>query len=220
MQNLFPVDGETVPKLRFPEFRRAGDWEEARLEDICEFQDGYSFSSFDFVEEGPDTIQVIRITDINNANLNSDKVFFPTTLIEELNLSKYYIEKGDLLLSLTGAAGFNFLLWDWGRAFINQRTMKIDIKDSDNLALKVLLEVLLYEKINAHGTGQNNNLSKDVLRNIIVCFPKPAEQQQIANSLTPLNNLITAQSYKIDVLKSHKKGIMQQLFPSANVVVE
>ena len=29
MQQLFPRDGETQPRLRFPEFRDAGEWEDA-----------------------------------------------------------------------------------------------------------------------------------------------------------------------------------------------
>ncbi len=35
MQELFPREGETLPKLRFPEFRDAAGWEESRLADIC-----------------------------------------------------------------------------------------------------------------------------------------------------------------------------------------
>ena len=33
MQQLFPVEGETTPRLRFPEFRNAGPWEVKRLRD-------------------------------------------------------------------------------------------------------------------------------------------------------------------------------------------
>ena len=40
MQHLFPAEGETVPKLRFPEFRNAGEWEQKTLGDICQMQAG------------------------------------------------------------------------------------------------------------------------------------------------------------------------------------
>ncbi|TCP09491.1 hypothetical protein EV676_10164 [Caldimonas thermodepolymerans] len=43
--------------------------------------------------------------------------------------------------------------------------------------------------------------------------PKPKEQKQIAASLSSLDDLITAQTQKIAALKTHKKGLMQQLFP-------
>lgn len=40
-----------------------------------------------------------------------------------------------------------------------------------------------------------------------------AEQQKIADCLTSLDNLIAAQAKKIDLLKQHKRGLMRQLFP-------
>ena len=50
-------------------------------------------------------------------------------------------------------------------------------------------------------------------------IPKnPQEQQKIADCLSSLDELIAAQARKIDVLKTHKKGLMQQLFPSAEAV--
>ncbi|WP_419649582.1 restriction endonuclease subunit S, partial [Thiolapillus sp.] len=39
MQQLFPAEGETTPRLRFPEFREAGAWEVKRLGDVCEVLD-------------------------------------------------------------------------------------------------------------------------------------------------------------------------------------
>jgi type I restriction enzyme S subunit len=219
MQQLFPREGETVPRLRFPEFRDKGEWEVDLLGNICEFQDGFAFSSDDFVDLSTDAIQVVRITDINNGNKNKDKVYFPLSKIENMSLDKYLVNTGDLLLSLTGAAGFNFLLWNFEKALINQRTMKISIKPGNSNALKTLLEPFLYEKINIHGTGQNNNLSKEILKSVAICFPKePAEQQRIADYLSSLDELIVAQAKKVELLKQHKKGLMQQLFPSPEEV--
>ncbi len=59
------------------------------------------------------------------------------------------------------------------------------------------------------------------LRNIVLVFPKDkAEQQKIADCLSSLDDLITAQAEKIEMLKVHKKGLMQGLFPSAEEVSE
>jgi type I restriction enzyme, S subunit len=49
-------------------------------------------------------------------------------------------------------------------------------------------------------------------------LPAFGEQQKIANCLSSLDELITAQTQKLDTLKTHKKGLMQQLFPSADEV--
>ena len=49
-------------------------------------------------------------------------------------------------------------------------------------------------------------------------FPKKEEQQKIADCLSSFDELIAAQTQKIATLKAHKKGLMQQLFPSADEV--
>ena len=43
--------------------------------------------------------------------------------------------------------------------------------------------------------------------------PSLAEQQKIADCLSSADELIAAQAQKVDALKTHKKGLMQQLFP-------
>jgi len=102
------VKNRPIPKLRFPEFKGEKEWTESILDERFEFQDGFTFSSSHFSRQGRSAKQVIRITDINNQNKNADKVYVSNSLISDLNLNKYLVKKGDLLLSLTGAAGFNF----------------------------------------------------------------------------------------------------------------
>jgi type I restriction enzyme S subunit len=214
MQQLFPREGETQPRLRFPEFRHAGKWEEEKLNDLFHLQDGFAFKSTDFVTDQKDVTQVIRITDINNKNTNKDKVYIPTVSLKQNNLSKYCVNNGDLLLSLTGAAGFNFYFWNGGPAVINQRTAKVTPVSNSSHALLRLLEPLIYERINERGEGQNNNLSKEFLSGIVLVVPKPDEQKRIADFLANTDSIITAEMQKLDALKTHKKGLLQQLFPS------
>jgi len=202
-----------IPELRFPEFQNQGEWEKDSIDNQFDLQDGYPFSSFDFTKDTKDSKQVIRITDINNQNSNEEKVYLPNSKIKDLEISKYEVHSGDLLLSLTGAAGFNFFIWNTYSGFINQRTMKISPKKQDNEALKFLLEPLIHSKINSIGTGQNNNLSKDALKEIEFPYPKPKEQRKLSSFITNFNDLIAAHSQKLDLLKDHKKGLMQNLFP-------
>jgi type I restriction enzyme, S subunit len=48
---------------------------------------------------------------------------------------------------------------------------------------------------------------------LVLAFPSKKEQQKIADSLSSIDELITAQAQKLEALKAHKKGLMQQLFP-------
>ena len=46
-----------------------------------------------------------------------------------------------------------------------------------------------------------------------VILPSFNEQKAIADCLSSIDELITAQTQKTDALKAHKKGLMQKLFP-------
>ena len=79
---------------------------------------------------------------------------------------------------------------------------------------------LFYEldllNLNRFATGQAQpGLSVDVLEKIPVAVPiTEREQQKIANCLSSIDELITAQTQKLATLKTHKKALMQQLFPA------
>jgi type I restriction enzyme S subunit len=58
----------------------------------------------------------------------------------------------------------------------------------------------------------------EALRNVRLFHPEIDEQQHIASCLSTLDALITAETQKLEALKTHKKGLMQQLFPSPEEV--
>jgi restriction endonuclease S subunit len=62
------------------------------------------------------------------------------------------------------------------------------------------------------------NLSGEIVKSIAIGFPSSAEQQRISTCLSSLDSLITAETQKLDALMAHKKGLMQQLFPSSEEV--
>jgi type I restriction enzyme, S subunit len=57
-------------------------------------------------------------------------------------------------------------------------------------------------------------LNKAMLDSIPVPHPDTPEQQRIADSITALDELISAELQVLDDLKTHKQGLMQQLFPN------
>ena len=59
----------------------------------------------------------------------------------------------------------------------------------------------------------------DVVSGMAIKYPEDeAEQQRIASCLSSLDALITAGTQKHEALKTHKKGLMQHLFPSPEEV--
>lgn len=63
------------------------------------------------------------------------------------------------------------------------------------------------------------HISAKQIKEFRICFPSDAEQHRIASCLSSLDDLIAAQNNKLEALKTHKKGLMQQLFPSSVEVV-
>jgi type I restriction enzyme S subunit len=74
--------------------------------------------------------------------------------------------------------------------------------------------------LNHNEAGGVPSLSKANIGKIEVAVPESNEQQKIANCLSSLDELITAQTQKLEALKAHKKGMMQKLFPSIDVTTE
>jgi len=70
-------------------------------------------------------------------------------------------------------------------------------------------------------TSHSRGFTKDRLRlyyddfaSIPLRCPSRAEQKRIAVCVASLDDVIAAQAQKLGALKTHKKGLMQQLFPS------
>ena len=66
--------------------------------------------------------------------------------------------------------------------------------------------------------GAIPTLSQESISKFDILYPKktshkPSEQEKIADCLSSLDELIEATSRKVEILKDHKKGLMQQLFP-------
>ncbi len=77
-----------------------------------------------------------------------------------------------------------------------------------------LFQTASYEKQVAADLGATiNSINGNQLKKYKFAVPKSAEQEVIADFLASLDNLTTAQRQKIQALKRHKKGLMQQLFP-------
>lgn len=64
------------------------------------------------------------------------------------------------------------------------------------------------------GTGGHQRVPASFIEDYVIYVPELPEQQRIADCLATLDDLIAAQTQKFDALNTHKKGLMQQLFPS------
>ena len=206
MQNLFPQEGEKVPKYRFPEFEKDGEWVEKKLEKIAEVNPTSSQLPNEFVYIDLESVEkgtLLKRTIIEKEGApsraqrllkNKDVIF---QMVRPYQKNNYFFRKSNDF-EYVASTGYAQL-----RAFESSMFL-YQILHTDNFVSKVL------EKC----TGSNYPaINSSDLSKISVQIPKPTEQQKIASCLSSLDDLITAQTEKIVQLKEHKKGLMQVLFP-------
>lgn len=218
MQQLFPAEGETVPKLRFPEFASA--WDKTKIGNIVDLLSGYAFKSEYFGEKGTKLLTPKNFTKDGCASFNENNTKYTTEVVDE----KYSCREGDLLLLITDLTPSCellgrplFLKKHDGTVLLNQRVVKIMTKVA--VEIRFLQYFFITDKfrkrIRETATGSTvRHSSNKIISTTDIFLPKKPEQQKIADCLTSIDELITAQTQKLDALKTHKNGLMQQLFPA------
>lgn len=215
MQQLFPAEGKTVPKLRFPEFENDGEWQEKPFNEI--------FS---------------RVTSKNHENnLNVLTISAQMGLVSQLeyfnksvsakDVSGYYLlHNGDFAYNKSYSQGYPVgaikLLKRYEKGVISTLYICFRAKDkSDNLFFEQYFDAGLLnsqiESIAQEGARNHGllNLSVvDFFELTKLYLPSSEERKKIASFLTSIDELITTQTQQLEAYKNHKKGLMQQLFPS------
>ena len=179
-------------QLRFPEFKNAGAWEEKTLGEVCEVNYG---------------TRVVRKRDggtMYPVYGGGGKTFFVDMFNRENNLIVSRFAMSEKCTRFVR-----------GKFFLNDSGLTIKSKgqelDQNFLDLQIfLLNDLIYSI--GRGVAQRN-LDVAKLKQIKISIPPLEEQKKIADCLSSLDNLIAAQTKKIEKLKALKKGLLQQLFP-------
>jgi len=218
MQQLFPREGETQPRLRFPEFQNAGDWNLGRCRDVAKVLQGYGFpEKHQGNTEG--TYPFYKVSDISNAIENGQRAISDANNYIDDEVLKVLraktVPRGTVIFAKIGEAIRS------DRRVVTTRPAVIDNNTAGVKALKGKCSdaFLFYLWSNVslidHAGGVVPAVSKTSLENVPLSYPpEPSEQQHIADCLLSLDARIAAQVEKLDALRTHKRGLMQQLFPS------
>ena len=215
MQQLFPQEGETVPKLRFPEFRDSGEWKKTTLGEIASFFKGKGLPKSAITTEGrylcvhygelfteyAEVIKAIKSrTDFNNDCFLSiaNDVLMPTSDVTPNGLAKAScINKNDVIL------GGDILVIRTNKILINGEFLSRQIRYFEKQVLRFVSGSTVF------------HLYASSIEKLSIFIPSIQEQTKIAACLSSLDDLINAHVKKCEGLKNHKKGLMQGLFPVA-----
>lgn len=211
MQQLFPQPGETTPRLRFPGFE--GEWEEKKLGEVFKRLTN---------KNAENNKNVLTIS--AQYGLISQLDFFKKS-VSAVDVTGYYLlQKGDFAYNKSSSQGKPvgaikpLKLYDKGVV----STLYICFRCQDSKAVgfwEQYFDAGIFDKeiMSIAQEGARNHGLLNVPTNdffgLAVLMPKPDEQQKIASCLSSLDDLIAAESAKVEALKDHKKGLMQQLFP-------
>ena len=203
MQQLFPAEGETTPRLRFPEFREAGAWEVKRLGEVANISMGASPKSASYNDQriGLPLIQ-------GNADIK-DRKSSPRLFASQITRECWV---GDILVGVRAPVGM--VAKSEHHACIGRGISALCVKGEDRQ--EFLYQWLLWYEphwVSISQGGTFDSVNKNEITNLVALFPNPSEQQKIAHCLSSLDEVIGLESHKLDALKNLKKGLMQQLFP-------
>jgi type I restriction enzyme S subunit len=202
-QQLFPADGETVPKLRFHEFKGNKDWQKTAFGKIATFMNGRAYKQEELLEQGK--YRVLRV-----GNFFTSKDWYFSDL--ELDRTKYCID-GDLLYAWS--ASFGPRIWKGEKVIYHYHIWKVvATKGIDKQFLYRLLdyETERMKSNQANGLGIMH-ITKGAIEAWECSIPSLEEQKKIADYLSSLDELVLTQESKVGELLKQKKGLIQKLFP-------
>jgi type I restriction enzyme S subunit len=211
MRKLFPDRGETVPRLRFPEFRHNGAWVGGKAGSVFKNR----------LDRGEEGLPIYSVT-IHDGMVRRDSLDRNYYDIEEASGNKKAC-KNDIAYNMMrmwqgalGVAPEDCLV---SPAYIVLVPQKPAVSRFFEYLFKLPSSLQLLTSYSRGLTKDRLRLYYDDFAGIPLCYPNdPEEQQRIADCLTILDEQITAQSRRLEVLKQYKQAMIQQLFPSPEEV--
>jgi type I restriction enzyme S subunit len=215
IQQLFPRAGEILPCLRFPEFQDSPEWISDSLGNIFETSSGGT-PERSVKEYWNGKIPWITTSLVDfNVICNSDEFIGEMGL---RNSSAKIFPRKTVLIAMYGQGKTRGKVALLGiEATTNQACAAILPREDIDPYFVFLNLAGRYDEMRAlSNSGGQENLSQGLIKGLPFSYPNDiAEQQKLSACLSSFDELITAQTEKLEALKTHKKGLMQQLFPSS-----
>ena len=157
-------------------------FELVKLGTVCSLQNGFAFKSELFEESG---FPILRISNIQDNIIDTNKIVYTNIDSYKENLTKYIVEKDDLLIAMSGATtgkvGFNttdtkFLL--------NQRVGKFIPKSTlSKQYLFYFLSTQVEKNLRISAGAAQPNLSSEQIKNMEIPLPPLPVQKAIVAKL-------------------------------------
>ncbi len=218
MQRILPRNGESGPRLRFPEFRKRGPWKDKTLSQIAEIRSGSTPSRAESAFFSGGTIPWVKTTDLNNGSITCTEEYITPAAKARVNPA------GSVLVAMYG--GFKQIGRTGYLTMPAATNQAISVLNADeNQVLPIYLLTWMNARVGdwkriASSSRKDPNITGTDVANFQISYPDKDEQHKIADAVASLNDGIEAQGSRVASLKSHKIGLMQRLFPATSEVSE
>ena len=194
LSEIFPAEGERVPKRRFPGFTDA--WELRKLVEVARFRRGSFPQPYGNSEwyDGDGAMPFVQVADVTDEmNLVGDTKQKISRKAQPLSV---FAEEGSVLVTLQGSIG-RVAITQYG-AFID-RTVLIFEKFNlpvDNLFWAYIIKQKFIEEAKCAPGGTIKTITKEVLSDFDIKLPSHPEQETIGTFFSSLDRHITLHQRK------------------------
>lgn len=215
LTEMFPAEGECVPKRRFPGFE--GEWEHKKLGQLMDVGSVKRVHQSDWRDRG---VRFLRARDIVSESKNKkpdDLLYIDEELYKKYSAISGMVEKGDLLVTGVGTIGVPMLV---------ESSEPLYFKDGNIIWFKnknLLDGHFFYYSFTARaiqkfigdvaGVGTVGTYTIDSGKNTPILLPVTKEEQVvIGDFFKKLDQSISLQQQKLDKLNDLKKAYLNELF--------
>jgi type I restriction enzyme S subunit len=207
MQRVFPQEGQTLPRLRFREFRSGPAWSSRLVGDVFA----------EIIEKGrPEKVVLAATQELGVIPYDQME---RSVIRDSRNLVGYKLVKpGQFVISLRSfEGGFEYSRYDGiiSPAYVILERREPIVADFYRQLFKGAVFVSAIRRLLNNSLRDGKMISYNEAKALIIRVPELNEQQRIADFLSSLDSCVAAESASLEATKAHKKGVMQQLFPAA-----
>lgn len=205
------------PKYRFPEFLNCLDWKKEELNKLGKVISGLTYSPQDIREDG---LLVLRSSNIKDNVIDLNDTVYVRSDVKGYTLT----EENDILICVRNGSksliGKNALIPKGMPLCTNGAFMIVFRANNPCFAFQLFQSKQFDKQVKADLGATINSINSKQLKKYIFAIPqKKKEQEKIADCLSSVDELISAEAKKLSLLNDYKKGWMQKLFPAEGKTV-
>ena len=210
LTEMFPAEGERMPKRRFPGFE--GEWSTKELREITSL---ITKGTTPLDKSGEGEVNFIKVENLDASNgkiLSCSKISS-----EEHNgyLKRSQLNENDILFSIAGTLGRIGIVESRILPANTNQALAIIRNERSNLrylAIALKSGSVTNFILRNPTIGAQPNLSLEQVGSLEIPFPSLDEQKQIGEFFHKLDQSISLQQQKLDKLNDLKKAYMNELF--------